>query len=176
VPRPRRPVPLVALVALLGASRPAGAADDLAESYREIAGRILGRALVDEGAWRKLEHLTTRIGHRLSGSPGLEKAIAWAHEGMRAEGLDGVRLQPVKVPRWVRGREGARVVSPVERQLPILGLGLSVGTPKEGVTAPVVVVRSFEELDALGRGKVEGRIVAFAPDWEGYGRTVRFRS
>ena len=95
---------------------------------------------------------------------------------MKAEGLDGVRLQPVNVPRWVRGHEGARIVSPVERELPVLGLGLSVGTPKEGITAPVVVVRGFEELEALGRGKVEGRIVAFAPEWEGYGRTVRFRS
>jgi hypothetical protein len=155
---------------------PAGAGDDPADRYREAAGRILGRALVDEGAWTKLEHLTTRIGNRLSGSAGLEKAIAWAHEGMQAEGLDGARLQPVKVPRWVRGQEGARVVSPVDRDLPMLGLGMSVGTPKGGITAPVVVVRSFEELEALGREKVEGRIVVFAPDWEGYGRTVRFRT
>ena len=80
------------------------------------------------------------------------------------------------MPRWVRGREWARIVSPAPRELPMLGLGMSVGTPKEGVTAPVVVVRSFEELTALGREKVEGKIVAFAPDWEGYGRTVRFRS
>ena len=131
---------------------------------------------MDEGAWAKLEHLTTRIGHRLSGSAELEKAVAWAQGEMKAEGLEGVRLQPVKVPHWVRGREWARVVSPVERELPMLGLGMSVATPREGLTAPVVVVRSFEELTALGRGKVEGKIVAFAPDWEGYGRTVRFRS
>ena len=95
---------------------------------------------------------------------------------MKAEGLEGVRLQPVRVPRWVRGREWARVVSPVARDLPMLGLGMSVGTPKEGITAPVVVVRSFEELNALGRERSQGKIVAFAPDWEGYGRTVRFRS
>ena len=161
------------LVLLLPFGPDARAGDD---AHRETAGRILGRALVDEGAFRKLEYLTTRIGNRLSGSPGLEKAVAWAHEGMKNEGLEGARLQPVKVPRWVRGREWARVVSPAGRELPMLGLGMSVGTPKEGITAPVVVVRSFEELLALGREKVEGKIVAFAPDWEGYGRTVRFRS
>jgi Zn-dependent M28 family amino/carboxypeptidase len=171
---PRLLVPLAALLPFVAAA--AGAQDDPADRYREAAGRILGRALVDEGAWKKLDHLTTRIGSRLSGSPGLEKAIAWASEGMEAEGLEGVRVEPVKVPRWVRGREGARVVSPVERELPILGLGLSVGTPRDGITAPVVVVRSFDGLEALGRGKVEGRIVVFAPDWEGYGRTVRYRS
>jgi hypothetical protein len=177
LPSPTRFIrPALTLALLLPLAVPAHAEDDPAARYRETAGRILGRALVDEGAWAKLEHLTTRIGHRLSGSPGLEKAVAWAHEGMKAEALEGVRLQPVKVPRWVRGREWARVVSPVERELPMLGLGMSVGTATEGLTAPVVVVRSFDELAALGRAKVEGKIVAFAPDWEGYGRTVRFRS
>ncbi len=166
---------LVLLGLVLGPAAP-GRADDLAASYRETSRQILARALADEGAWKKLEHLTTRIGHRLSGSSGLEKAIAWAHEGMSAEGLEGVRLQPVKVPRWVRGHESLRVVAPVPRELPMLGLGLSVGTPPQGITAPVVVVRHEDELAALGREKVEGRIVAFTPDWEGYGRTVRFRS
>lgn len=112
---------------------------------------MLARALADDGAWRKLEHLTTRIGHRLSGSPGIEAAVAWAHAGMSAEGLEGVTLQPVRVPRWVRGRESLRVVSPVERELPLLGLGMSVGTPPRGIQAPVVVVRDEAELRALGR-------------------------
>ena len=161
---------------ILGAAAVPGRAQELPASYRETGRQVLARALADEGAWKKLEHLTTRIGHRLSGSPGLEKAIAWAHEAMKAEGLEGVRLQPVKVPRWVRGRESLRVVSPVPRELPMLGLGMSVGTPAKGITAPVVVVRHEDELAALGREKVEGKIVAFTPDWEGYGRTVRFRS
>ncbi len=167
---------LVLLGLGLGAAAPPAPAEDLAAAYRETSRRILDRALADEGAWKKLEHLTTRIGHRLSGSRGLEQAIAWAHAGMQAEGLEGVRLQPVKVPRWVRGRESLRVVSPVPRELPMLGLGMSVGTPAQGITAPVVVVRHEDELAALGREQVAGKIVAFTPEWEGYGRTVRFRS
>jgi len=161
---------------LLGADAGRGRAQDLTPSYRETSRQVLARALADEAGWSKLDHLTTSIGHRLSGSPGLEKAIAWAHESMKAEGLEGVRLQPVKVPRWVRGRESLRVVAPVPRELPMLGLGMSVGTPPQGITAPVVVVRHEDELAALGRDKVAGKIVVFAPDWEGYGRTVRFRS
>ncbi|HXY38826.1 MAG TPA: M20/M25/M40 family metallo-hydrolase, partial [Vicinamibacteria bacterium] len=172
-------VPAAALVlALLLAPTRTTAAEATtadAERYREPAARLLGRALVDQGAWSRLEYLTTRIGNRLSGSPTLEQAIAWAREAMQEDGLEEVRLQPVKVPRWVRGTEWARVTAPVERELPILGLGMSVGTPPGGLTARVVVVRSFEELQALGRARVEGRIVAFAPEWEGYGRTVRYR-
>jgi hypothetical protein len=171
------------VLGLAAAVRPAaGRGEDLAEAYRETGRRVLSRALADEGAWKKLEHLTTRIGHRLAGSRGLEQAIDWAHAEMKAEGLEGVRLQPVKVPRWVRGRESLRVVSPVARELPLLGLGMSVGTPRGGLTAPVVVVRDFDELLALGREKVAGRIVVFASEWgeaapwEGYGRTVRYRS
>jgi len=164
------------LAAALATATTAVAEDDLAARYRELGQRVMSRALEDEGAWRKLEHLTTRIGHRLSGSPGLEKAIAWASAEMRKEGLEGVRLQPAKVSRWVRGRESLRLVAPLERELPMLSLGMSVGTPPGGLTAQLVVVRDEKELQALGREKVQGRIVVYAADWEGYGKTVRFRS
>jgi hypothetical protein len=112
----------------------------------------------------------------LSGSTSLERAIEWAYEGMRKDGLANVRKLPVEVPHWVRGRESARMVSPFEKKLAILGLGGSVATPGGAVTAPVVVVRSFEDLAALGRERVEGKIVLFAVPWNGYGRTVRYRS
>lgn len=159
-----------AQLAVVGARPPA----DLAAAYRGEAGQILGAALTDVEGWQKLSYLATAIGHRLSGSVTLEEAIEWAAERMEAEGLV-VRKQPVMVPHWVRGRESAKVVSPVEHELSILGLGNSVGTPPEGITAPVVVVGSFEELETLGREVVEGKIVLYAVDWEGYGATVQFR-
>jgi tetratricopeptide (TPR) repeat protein len=151
------------------------------EEYREPVARILGAALTDQEGWARLEHLTTRIGHRLSGSAALEEAVRWAHEGMAADGLENVRLQPVAVPHWVRGRESAEVVSPVRRPLPILGLGGSVATPPGGIEAEAVVVRDFEDLERLGRAGVEGRIVVFATTWqgptpwEGYLSTVVYR-
>jgi len=147
---------------------------DLAEAYRETAGRILGAALVDVEGWQKLTHLTTVIGHRLSGSPALEEAIEWASGAMKNEGLE-VRLEPVMVPHWVRGEESLSVVSPRPRSLAMLGLGGSVGTPAEGITAEVVVVRNYDELEALEEEAVRGRIVVYAVEWEGYGRTVQYR-
>ncbi len=151
-------------------------APDLAETYREPAGQILGAALTDVDGWEKLTHLTTQIGNRLSGSTGLERAIDWAFAAMQDEDLENVRRQPVKVPHWVRGNERAEVVAPVERPLSILGLGGSVATPPAGVTAPVVVVGSFDELEARGRADIEGKIVLYAVPWMGYGRTVQYRA
>jgi hypothetical protein len=148
----------------------------LTEAYRETAGRILEATMADVEGFEKLTYLTTSIGHRLSGSRSLERAIDWAYEEMRKEELDNVRKLPVQVPHWVRGRESARVVSPVEKEIAILGLGGSVATPGGPLTAPVVAVRSFEGLAALGRDAVQGKIVLYAVPWTGYGETVRYRA
>src|SRR5262249_52455603 len=72
------------------------------DGYRTPAGRIIGAALTKNKAWERLEYLTDRIGNRLSGSPQLERAIAWAVRIMREDGLDNVRTEKVMVPHWVR--------------------------------------------------------------------------
>jgi hypothetical protein len=144
--------------------------------YRETAGRLVGAAMVDRGGYEKLAYLTTRIGNRLSGSASLERAVAWFTEQMKADGLDSVRNQPVKVPHWVRGRESAEIVSPVQRRLDMLGLGRSVATPKDGIAAPVVVVSTFDELEKLGPNRIKGKIVLYDVPWQGYGQTVQYRS
>ncbi len=149
-------------------------AQSLADSYREPAGRILGASLVDDEGWDKLTHLTTVIGHRLSGSAGLEDAIKWAAEAMKTEGLS-VRLEPVMVPHWVRGNESLHVTEPRPRSLAMLGLGGSVATPEGGITAEVVVVESFDQLAALNDDQVRGKIVVYSVGWQGYGRNVRYR-
>ena len=167
---------LVAVLVVVMLVSGAGAQEaPLDEQYRETADRIVAAALADEGGWAKLEYLCDRIGHRLSGSEALEKAVTWAAEQMRADGLENVRLQPVKVPHWVRGQESAEMLAPMQKPLAMLALGGSVATPPEGITAPVVAVQSFDELAALGREKVEGRIVLYDVPWQGYGRTVVYR-
>jgi Iap family predicted aminopeptidase len=163
---------LIAVVLLGAAAQPARSLD---LEYRDVAGRLIGAAMVDRVGYDKLAYLTTRIGNRLSGSTGLERAVAWVDEQMKIDGLDNVRLQPVKVPHWVRGSESARVVKPMERPLNMLGLGRSVATPKDGITAPVVVVSNFDELERVGAGRIKGKVVLYDMPWQGYAETVAYR-
>jgi len=145
------------------------------DSYRAPAGRIIGAALTSDRAWTRLAHLTDHIGHRLSGSKGLERAIEWAIAEMKRDGLDNVRAEKVMVPHWVRGEESLEMITPLARNLSLLGLGNSVGTPPAGITAEAVVVRNFDELDALGE-RVRGKIVVYNAPFTNYGATVRYRS
>jgi carboxypeptidase Q len=144
------------------------------EAYRERASRIIGAALTSDTAYRRLAWLTDRIGNRLSGSESLERAIVWAVSEMKRDGLDNVRAEKVMVPHWVRGEESLELLEPASRRLPMLGLGNSVGTPPEGITAEAVVVRNFDELDALGE-KVRGKIVVYNAPFTSYGQTVAYR-
>lgn len=154
-------------VASLGAQNPPAAQDAAAERIRAEASRT-------HGAYQDLAWLCDRIGHRLAGSPQLDQAIAWAQERMRAAGLVNVHAEPVMVPHWVRGSEAAELLEPARRPLNILGLGGSVGTPPEGITADVLVVGSFAELEQLGAA-VKGKIVLFDVPWKSYGHNVAYR-
>jgi carboxypeptidase Q len=145
-----------------------------AEDYRERAGRIIGAALTSDVAYRRLAWLTDRIGNRLSGSDSLTRAIEWAASEMKRDRLDNVRAEKVMVPHWVRGEESLELLEPVGRKLSMLGLGDSVGTPPAGITAEAVVVRSFDELEALGE-RVRGKIVVYNAPFTTYGETVAYR-
>lgn len=159
----------------------APAGTGIAERYRDAVDRIIAAARADRDAYKKLAHLTDRIGARLSGSAALERAIAWAAQTMKDEGHD-VRTEKVMVPHWVRGAESAELVAPVARPLHVLGLGGTAPTPVQGITAPVVVVRDWAELEAKA-AQVKGAIVLFnvaMPAWtvengSGYGGVAQYR-
>ena len=160
---------LLVPIALLAAAPP------LSESYKEVSARIIAAALADQDGYAKLSYLCDRIGNRISGSDSLNAAIAWAAAQMKRDGLENVATPAVKVPHWVRGNEDAEMVKPVRHTLSMLGLGGSVATPPDGITAEVVPVSSFEALNALGREKVAGKMVLFNVPYEGYGKTVAYR-
>ena len=145
------------------------------DAYREPAARLIGEAVSDTFAWRRLAVLTDSVGHRLSGTPQLDRAIEWALSEMKRDGLENVHAEKVMVPRWIRGAESAEILEPAPQQIVMLGLGGSVATPPNGIEAEVLVVHSFEELDAAG-AQARGRIVLFNVPFTTYGETVRFRS
>lgn len=128
--------------------------------------RIRDSALTSDYAYVQLAHLCNNIGPRLSGSPQSEQAAQYVASEMRKLGLD-VRLERVKVPHWVRGAEAGQLVQfagqapGTTQRILLTALGGSVATAEEGLTAEVIVVDSFEHLEALGREKVAGKIVLF---------------
>jgi hypothetical protein len=165
-----------AVVFLIGAVLFAQNAGTLTEQYRERASKLIDASLADQAGMDHLAYLCDRIGNRLSGSAALEKAVVWAAAQMKADGLTNVVTPRVKVPHWVRGNESAVLLEPVNKPLTILGLGGSVATPKRGITAEVVPISSFEDLERKGRAAIDGKIVLFNVPFEGYNRTVVYRT
>ena len=128
--------------------------------------RVQAAALASDYAYRQVAYLTNNIGPRLSGSAQAERAVQYVAEELRKLGLD-VRLQPVMVPHWVRGAEHGEIIqfegmAPGTTQKIVLSaLGGTIATPANGITADVVVVKDFDELNRLGESRVKGKIVLF---------------
>ncbi len=166
---------ILALVIPISIAACAADSPNLTEQYRATADKLIAAALADNEGYQRLTYLCYRIGNRLSGSPSLEKAIAWSVEQMKGAGLTNVQVIPTKVPHWVRGAESARMLAPLDKPLHMLGLGMSIGTPPGGITADVVAVTDFDQLEHLGRAKVQGKIVLYNEPYQGYGQTVLYR-
>jgi len=133
-------------------------------SDKEQLKTFFDTSLLNGQAYEWLDYLTNRIGSRLSGSLGAERAVAWTKAALDALGLDRVYLQPVKVPKWVRGAKEFALIETapgVTFNVPITALGGSVATPSVGLKAFVVEVQGIEELKALDREQIEGKIVFF---------------
>jgi len=125
---------------------------------------IYDTSLVNGKSYDWLNHLSNQIGGRLSGSYNAEKAVKYTKEQLEGLGLDKVWLQPVMVPKWVRGaKEYAYVQTAPGKSttVPICALGGSVATPLGGLKAGVIEVKSFEELEQLGEEKIAGKIVFY---------------
>ena len=153
----------------------------LAAKYKADADKIIAAAMADNDGYAALSYLTDHIGKRLSGSPPLNTAVEWGAELMKKAGLQNVQIQSVMVPHWVRGNELATITykgeaGTITKPLHMLGLGMSVATPKGGITAPAVFVHDFAELDKLSDADVKGKIVVFNPGWHGYGVGSMYRT
>ena len=167
----------VTAVVVTFASVAAAQADGpVARQYRATADRIIDAAVADNAAaWNKLARFTDFSGNRFTGTPALERGIDWVLAELKRDGLDNVRGEPAMVPHWVRGKESATLMQPRVANLPMLGLGGSVGTSRGGITADVIVVSSFSDLTAKA-AQAKGKIVLFDVPFTNYGATVAYRS
>jgi carboxypeptidase Q len=161
--------------------------------HAQLADSIFIKQLSDEilvhgKAYDQLRELTKSIGPRLAGSSGMVKAEKWGLLQMQQAGADKAWMQECMVPHWVRGGtdkattlvnvgDGKRGLS-----LDVVALGNSMGSGSKGVTAPVVEVKSFEELEAK-KEQVSGKIVfynypfnpTFIRTFQAYGDANKYR-
>ena len=135
-------------------------------SQNEVENKIkilFEQSLTDGKSYNWLDHLSNKIGGRLSGSLNSQRAIEWSKHELENLGLDKVYLQPVMVPKWIRGTfEYANIeTSPGNTiNVPVCALGGSISTPISGLRANVIEVKSFDEL-AKVKNEVKGKIVFF---------------
>jgi carboxypeptidase Q len=146
---------------------------------------IADEILVNGRAYENLRVLTKQVGARLAGSPGMVKAEAWGQKTLQQSGSDKVWLQQCMVPHWVRGgKDQAWVINSQKKnpKLDVLALGNSVGTGPKGISAPVMLVNTFEELEQR-KEEVKGKIVfynyrfndKFVRTFQAYGDAGRYR-
>jgi carboxypeptidase Q len=128
---------------------------------------ISDEILTNGKAYDYLHQLTKGIGGRLSGSPNMVKAENWGLKVMQDIDPDKAWLQQCMVPHWVRGGKDMasatlRYVTKQSQQheLDVLALGNSDGTGNKIVSAPVLMVNSFQDLDSK-KDQVSGKIVFF---------------
>jgi carboxypeptidase Q len=124
---------------------------------------IYTQSLTNGKSYEWLDHLSNQIGGRLSGSENAEKAVQYTKTELEKLGLDKVWLQSVMVPKWVRGEkeEAYFQINNDILNVNICALGGSVATPNLGLEAQVIEVQNFEELEAIGKEQIKGKIVFF---------------
>ena len=158
----------------------------IAQTDSAMIKKIYNEALTNSKSYSNLEYLSNKIGGRLSGSPQAQKAVEWTFKAMKDAGADTVFLQECMVPHWVRGKKeiGKVIASNLKtKELAICALGGSISTPAEGITAQVIEANGVEEIEKLGKEKIEGKIVflnqpmdpTFIETFNAYGKAVKQR-
>jgi carboxypeptidase Q len=144
--------------------------------------RLADTILTDGKAYGNLRVLTKTIGARLSGSAGFYKGEKWGQAALQDAAAEKVWLQECMVPHWVRGGKDTAILNGHD-PLDILALGNSVGTGPAGITAPVILIHDFDELERR-KDEIKGKIVfynykfnpLFIETFQAYSDAVRYRA
>ena len=149
----------LSIIAVLFSGFVTAQTDDSA-TIRKISNEILSNGT----AYENLRYLCKQVGPRLSGSPQAQLAVEATFKMLIDAGADTVYLQPCMVPHWVRGEKekgNIKLTDGTKYQLHLCALGNSEGTGKKGLTASVIEVKNFDELNKLGTEGIKGKIVFF---------------
>lgn len=150
-----------AVPALLALAVPAlgqRAAPPLPAPVDPAVAKLRDAALNDTLAYDIVEGLTTEVGQRLAATEAEARGRRWAVAKLKALGFRNVRVETFRMPVWERGEETAEVVAPFPQKLKLVALGNSGATPAAGLTAPLVVFRTYGELAAAPDGSLAGKI------------------
>ena len=126
--------------------------------------KIYDEALSNGNSYEWLDYLSNQIGGRLSGSINYDRSVKWGKDELNTIDVDSVWLQPVMIPKWVRGApEYAHIESSPGNTIsvPIAALGGSISTPSIGISANVIEVKNFQELKMIGRDSIRGKIIFY---------------
>ena len=126
--------------------------------------KIYKTSLTNGKSYEWLSYLSNEIGGRLSGSLNAELAVEYTKKELDLLDLDRVWLQPVMVPKWVRGNpEFAYIETAPGKTIPVnlCALGGSVSTPLQDLKSQVIAVQGIDDLKAMNRAAVAGKIVLF---------------
>jgi Zn-dependent M28 family amino/carboxypeptidase len=149
---------LLSLVIALAATQ-AMAADVFTDAELQTAAKLRDAARTGNLSYKIVESLTTEIGPRMAGSPNDARAVAWAEAKFKELGFDKVWKEPVTFPAWQRGEESAEILAPYPQPITVTSLGLSIGTPAQGVTGDIVSFPTLAALVAAPAEQVRGKIV-----------------
>ena len=132
--------------------------------HKVFIDKVYNEALSNGQSYEWLDYLSNEIGGRLSGSINYDRSVKWGKDELNLIGIDSVWLQPVMIPKWVRGApEYAHIESSPGNTIsvPIAALGGSISTPSIGISANVIEVKSFDELNNIGKDSISGKIIFF---------------
>ena len=134
------------------------------DDHKVFIDKVYNEALSNGQSYEWLDYLSNEIGGRLSGSINYDRSVKWGKDELNLIGIDSVWLQPVMIPKWVRGApEYAHIESSPGNTIsvPIAALGGSISTPSIGISANVIEVKSFDELNNIGKDSISGKIIFF---------------
>ena len=152
----------------LAGSQPAQAAAGCSAaeaSCAQAAAKILPQVMGPSPLEENLRRLTDEVGGRVSGSPEMEKAVAWALAAFRAAGVD-VQTEKYNLPvAWSEGETRLELLGPVKFPLRLVAEGWSPALPEGGIEANLVDIGYGSERDFASAGtSVKGAILLASHD------------